>query len=438
VTAQFTDADLGVIEALAPLDVLAVTSISVDPDALSFPNGSTEVFTATATLEDMSQTQDIQFFWASSNESIATVTGGLQVFGTGNIGNVTGQNGGTVTITAGVLNEAMVSGTATAEIVAPVLDQALYATDRSTGINRIMILDTMGGSTHLTDMLTPYTNGFGPVDSHTNNELLVSGFEAGTGFSQIQRIFPNPVGLSAVFTSRSTTPLGDTIDPQALRYRLDGWAYFAMSEGSHTLSRTDPFGSISSIGGPNDPGSNEGFGPTAIAPFGLDLVFSGPWSFDLTQGQTVGFADLIARFDDDANSNKSFVWAGFSFPRLAAPGGDLRILNTSTGALFRFEDTNLDGDHFEIVGTSVETAQDDPNERFPAGFLPMGFDTLNLDHMTGDVITTRIVGIAPQRIMVMRLVDVNANGVYEESEQTVVFDAGAPAGLDIGAVVLKY
>jgi hypothetical protein len=301
-----------------------------------------------------------------------------------------------------------------------------------------MILDTMGGSTLLSTMLTPYTRGFGPVDSHTNNDLLVSGFEFGTGFSQIQRIFSNPVGVSPVFTSASTTPLGDTIDPQALRYRPDGWAYFAMSEGSQTLSRTSPFGSTSSIGGPNDPGTNEGFGPTAIAPFGNDLVFSGPWSFDLTQGQTVGFADLIARFDDGTNANDSFVWAGFSFPRLAAPGGDLRILDIGTGKLFRFEDTNLDGDHFEIVGSSVKTAQDDPGERFPAGSLPSGFDTLNLDHMTGDVITTRIVGIPPQRIMVMRLVDVNANGVYEKSEQTVVFDAGAPAGLDVGAVVLKY
>jgi hypothetical protein len=445
VTAQFTDADLGILQALAPIDVLEVISISVDPVALSFPEGSTEVYAATATLEDASQTQAIQFFWASGNETIATVTGGLQVFGTGNLGFVTGKTLGTVIISAGVLNEAMVSGSADATIVAPLRNVALYATDRSTGSNRIMILDTLGAGTLHASMLTPYTNAFGPVDSHTNNDMLVSGFEAGTGFSQIQRIFSNGA-LSAVFTSNSTTPLGDTIDPHALRYRLDGWAYFAMSEGSSTLARISPAGATSNIGGPNNPGTNEGFGPTAIATFGNDLVFSGPWSFDLSQGQTVGFADLIARFDDGANTNDSFVWAGFAFPRLAAPAGDLRILNVSSGELFRFEDTNMDGDHFEIVGTSVETAQDDPGERFAAGLLPdpllllpSGFDTLNLDQMTGDVITTRIAGTPPQRIIVMRLDDLNADGdVDDAGEQTVVFDAGAPPGLDISEVVLKY
>jgi hypothetical protein len=219
-----------------------------------------------------------------------------------------------------------------------------------------------------------------------------------------------------------------------------------MSEGSSTLARISPGGGTSNIGGPNDPGTNEGFGPTAIAPFGNDLVFSGPWSFDLTQGQTAGFAELIARYDDGSNSNESFVWAGFAFPRLAAPAGDLRILNTSTGELFRFEDTNMDGDHFEIVGVSVQTAQDDPGERFAAGtlpdpvlLLPSGFDTLNLDQMTGDMITTRIAGIPPRRIIVMRLDDLNADGdVDDAGEQTVIFDAGAPPGLDIGEVVLKY
>jgi hypothetical protein len=438
VTAQFTDADLGVMAATATLNVLAIVSIAVDPVSLSFPNGSTEVYTSTATLSDASETQDVEFFWSSSNESIATVTPGQQVFGTSHLGFVRGQSEGTATITASVPNAAMVSGSATATLVAPLRNEELYGADRVTGSNQIVVVDTLGGSQLLATMLAPYTELFGPLDSHTNNDLLVSGFESVTGFSQIQRIFSAGAAV-AVFTSDSTTQQGDTIDPQALRYRPDGWAYFAMSEGQQTLSRIDPAGSISNIGGPSNPGQNEGFGPTGIAPFGNDLVYSGPWSFDLGQGQTVGFAELIARFDDVANSNDSFVWPDFSFPRMAAPGGDLRILDATTGELFRFEDTNLDGDHFEIVGTTLLTAQDDPNERFAAGQLPSGFVTLSLDHQTGDMITTRIVGIAPQRIMVMRLTDLNADGdVDDGGEQTVVFDAGAPPGTDIRAVVLRH
>jgi hypothetical protein len=299
-------------------------------------------------------------------------------------------------------------------------------------------IDTAGGSQTLDAVASPYDGLFGPAASHTTNEVLVAGYELATGFSQIQRIGPTG-GVTPVFTSDTLTSLGDTIDPQVIEYRPDGWAYFAMTEGQQTLSLIDPSGSISNIGGPNDPGTNDGFGPNAIAPFGTDLVYSGPWSFDLAQGQKIGFASLVARYDDTTGDNDSFVWPGFEFPQLAAPGGDLRILDRSTGELFRFSDLNSDGDHYEIVGVSVLNAQDDAGERIAAGLLPSGFNTLTLDPQTGDMITTRIVGKAPQRIIVMRLEDLNADGdVDDAGEQTVVFDAGAPPGTNIQGVRLKY
>ena len=437
VTARFTDATRGEMAAEAILDVLEVVSVDLEPHSLEFPDGSTELFRATAGLEDGTETTDIQFSWSSSNDAVATVTAGSLIFGTGHIGNVTGHAPGTVTITAAAPNAAMVSGTATATLVQPLRNQALYGMDAQGSGIRVVTIETTGGSQLLAALAAPFDGSFGPSASHTTNELLVSGFDPGTSSSHFQRIGPTG-DVTPVFPSVG----GDTIDPQAIEYRPDGWAYFAMFEGQQTLSRIEPSGAISNIGGPRNPGSNEGFGPTAIAAFGNDLVYSGPWSFDLSKGQTVGFADLIARFDDAANSNDSFVWAGFSFPRLAAPGGDLRILDTATGELFRFVDDNDDGDHFEIVGTSVLSAQDDPGERIAAGQLPSGFRTLTLDPSdpsTGDMITTRIVGNVPQRITVMRLRDMNGDGnVDDEGEQTVIFDAGAPPGRDIRGVLLKY
>jgi hypothetical protein len=436
-TSRFTDATLGEMNAFANLQVLEIVSIAVDPEALSFPEGSTEPFRAIATLEDATQTSDVQFSWSSSDDTIATVTGGLLVFGTAHIGNVTGRSQGSATITAAVPNAAMVSGSATATLVEPVRNQLLFGMDDAGSGIRVLTLDLSGGSQLLAPLLAPYTHSFGPAGSHTN-ELLVSGFEAGNGFSQIQRI-DSTGAVVPVFTSDSTSPAGDTTDPQAIRYRSDGWAYFAMSEGQRTLSLISPSGALSNIGGPRDPGMNEGFGPTAIAPFGLDLVYSGPWSFDLSQGQKVGFADLVARYDDASADNDAFIWAGFAFPQLAAPGGDLRILDRNSGELFRFEDENGDGDHFEIVGSSVLSAEDDPGERFAAGQLPSGFRTLTLDPSTGDMISTRIVGNAPQRITVLRAADLNGDGdVDDAGEQTVVFDAGAPPGTNIVDVSLDY
>jgi hypothetical protein len=424
--------------AVGPLDVLRIVSIAVDPVSLSFPEGSTELFYATATLTDASETQGVSFDWSTSNPSVATVSGGSPALGMGHIANVTGHALGSATITASVPNAAMVSGAATATLVPPLRTQLLYGMDDQGSTTRIVTLDATGGAQPLASLSAPYNQSFGPADSHTTNELLVSGFAPGTGFSEIQRISALGV-VTPVFTSDSLTQLGDTIDPLAIAYRPDGWAYFAMTEGSHTLSRISPAGDLSSIGGPKDPGSNEDFGPNAIAPFGNDLVFSGPWSFDLKPG----FADLVARYDDATGKNDSLVSPGFGVPGLAAPGGDLRVLDPETGELFRFVDVNGDGEHFEIVGL---TAQDDPGERFDAGtlpdedlFLPSGFDTLNLDPMTGDMITTRIVGNVPQRIIVLRLDDLNADGdVDDAGEQVVVFDAGAPPGTNIRGVRLKY
>jgi hypothetical protein len=428
-------AALGGMAAVGSLDVLAIVSVAVDPVSLSFPNGSTELFTATATLTDMSETQGIQFDWSTSDASVATVTGGSQVFGTGHIGNVTGQALGSATITASVPNATMASGAATATLVAPVRSQELYGMDDQGSGIRIVTLDTMGGSQVLAALSAPYDDSFGPVASHTSNDLLVSGIDSGSDFSQIQRIgIGPPVDVTAVFTCTSQNclnALGDIIDPQAIEYRPDGWAYFAMSEGDHTLSRISPAGVLSSIGGPSKPGSNEDLGPVAIAPFGNDLVYSGPWSFDLKPG----FVSLVARYDDATGDNDSLVWPGFVLPRLAAPGGDLRILDPATGELFRFVDSDGDGDHFEIVGL---TAEDDVGERIAAGQLPSGFTTLTLDSSTGDMITTRIVGNVPQRIIVMRLEDLNADGNIDAGEQTVIFDAGAPPGTDIQSVRLKY
>ena len=436
VHAKFTDATRGEMTASATLNLVEVVSIAIDPPSLSFPEGSTEPFTATAMLQDGSQTTSIDFAWSSSDAAVATVTGGLQIFGTAHIGNVTGQALGTATVSASVINGSVVTGTATATLVPPFRNQELFGLDQQPSGNRVVAIDNLGGSQLVAVMLPPYDDLFCSASSHTTNELLVGGFELSTGFSEIQRISPAGA-VTAEFTSTSTTPLGDTIDVQAIRYRPDGVAWFAMSENSDRFDTLDAAGNSTKIGGPQ---GNDGFGPTSIAPFGNDLVYSGPWTFELThQGSVVGFADLVARYDDVANDNDDFAKIGVTFPRLAAPGGDLRILDGSTGELFRFVDLNSDGDHYFIQGTTVQTAQDDPGERIPAGQLPDGFNTLRLDPLTGDMITTRIVGTAPQHITVMRLEDLNSDDdVDDVGEQTVVFDAGAPPGTDIQGVLLKY
>jgi hypothetical protein len=323
---------------------------------------------------------------------------------------------------------------ATVTLVGAMRDQALYGMDASGAGLRVVTLGTDGSSQQLAPLAAPYTRSFGPSASHTTNEVLVSGFAPSTGLSQIQRI--SPTGLvTPVFTPAEPPAGGDTIDPLAIAYRSDGWAYFAMSDGQETLSLLDPQGDISNIGGPSGPGANEGFGPTAIAPSGLDVVYSGPWSFDLSKGQSFGSANLVARFQEP-RTNEAFVWPGFSFPRLAAPNGDLHILDPATGDLFRFVDVDGDGDHFDIIDL---TAQDDPDERVSVGQLDPGFVTLTLDPMTQDMIATRIVGNVPQRITVMAIRNLNGDGDLEDAgEKTILFDAGAPAGTDIRAVKLKY
>jgi hypothetical protein len=440
VHASFTDATLGPMTASATLDVLDVISVEVDPPSLSFPEGSTEPFTATATLEGGAQTQSIDFAWSSSNDSVATVAGGSQLFGTAHIGNVTGQALGSATISASAVGGAVVTGTTNVTLVAPFRNQELFGLDEQPSGNQVVEIDNLGGSQLVAVMLPPYDDQFCSASSHTTNELLVGGFEMSTGFSEIQRISPAGV-VTAEFTSTSTTPQGDTIDVLAIRYRPDGVAYFSMSEGQDTLDELDPAGVILTprIGGPS---GNDGTGPRSIAPFGNDLVYSAPWGFEFTHsGDTAGFADLIARFDDATNDNDAIAVVGVTFPRLAAPGGDLRVLDGSTGELFRFDDLNSDGDHYFIMGagTATQSAEDDPGERIAAGQLPVGFNTLRLDPLTGDMIATRIVGTAPQHITVMRLVDLNSDGdVDDAGEQTVVFDAGAPPGTDIQGVLIKY
>jgi len=177
------------------------------------------------------------------------------------------------------------------------------------------------------------------------------------------------------------------------------------------------------------------------------LVFSGPWGEELLgKGNKVeGYAELVARYTSGSpGSNQFFARTGVTRPRLVAPGGNLWVLDASTGQLFRFADLNGDGNHFQIQSTTVggetlQTAVDDPGERILIGQLPLGFDQLQLDLATGDVIATRIVGSVPQRITVMRVADRNGDGdVNDSGEQTVVFDAGAPAGTDAADVLLKY
>jgi len=112
--------------------------------------------------------------------------------------------------------------------------------------------------------------------------------------------------------------------------------------------------------------------------------------------------------------------------------------------LFRFEDLNSDGDHYRIETTSVggqtiQTAVDDPGERVLAGHLPAGFDQLQLDLVTGEILATRIVGSVPQRITVLRVADLTGDGdVDDAGEQRIVFDAGAPEGTDTVSALSKY
>jgi hypothetical protein len=175
------------------------------------------------------------------------------------------------------------------------------------------------------------------------------------------------------------------------------------------------------------------------------VVYSAPWTFEYTQGgNVVGSAALVARFDDAGNDNDPIARVGVLSPQLAAPGGNLRILDGATGAMFRFVDLNGDGNHYfvqttTVNGNTVKNAVDDPGERLPAGQLPSGFATLRVDSATGDMITTRIVGTVPQHIGVMRLRDLNSDGdVNDSGEQTLVFDAGAPPGTNIVDVTLRY
>lgn len=440
VQARFTDAALGEMSAVAPLDVLDVVAIAVAPATLSFPRGASEPLQAMATLEDASQTSAINFAWSSANNSIATVSGGSPSLGQSDVGNVTGNALGTTSISASTVVGPPVSGSMQVTLVPALRNQLLFGFDQQSSQIQVVSINTGGMSQFEAAMLPPYDDRFGPVDSHTSNEILVTGLQLSTFFSQIQRI-DVARNVLAQFTSDSTTPDGDTIDVEAIRYRPNGAAYFAMSEGQHTLSRLEPTGSISAIGGPS---GNDGFGPTAIAPFGTDVVYSAPWLFELTaQGNVVGIADLVARFGP-GSSNDPVARVGFFSPQLAAPGGSPRMLNPVTGEMFRFVDLNGDGNHYFIQtttvnGNTVKNAVDDPGERLPAGQLPAGFDTLRVDSATGDMITTRIVGTAPQHISVMKLRDLNSDGdVNDSGEQTLVFDAGAPPGTNIVDVALKY
>jgi len=437
--ARFTDAVLGEVTATTFLDVLEVVSVAVSPANLSFPVGSTEPLVATATLEGGAQTTRIPFNWWTSDETIATVVAG-SVLGTAN---VAGQDLGAATITAFTASGPVVTGTMQAIGVAPLRSQELFELDQKSAGNRVISIDTTGNTQFVATMLAPYDDRFCSSSSHDANEILVGGFELSTGFSEIQRI--DSVGnVTDVYTSTTVTQIGDTIDVQAIRYRPDGQAYFAMSEGQHAFTRIDQSGGLFPIGGPN---GNDGFGPIAIAPFGNNLAYSGPWGVELLgQGNKVqGFAELVARYSSASPASNEFIaMTGVSLPRLVAPDGDLWVLDGGTGALFRFEDLNGDGDHYfilteSVAGNIVQSAVDDPGERISAGQLPVGFNQLQLDFGTGDIIATRVVGTAPQRITVMRVADLNSDGdVDDAGEQEIVFDAGAPPGTDAADALLKY
>jgi len=436
VRARFTDAALGDVATAAELDILEVTSIALNPGNLLLPESSTEPLVATATLEGGAQTSRVKFRWSSSDDAVASVAA-TSVLGTSN---VTAHTLGTASIAASTETGPVVTGVIDATGVAPLRDQDLFGLDRAPDASRIVTVDTTGSAQFLASMPPPYNDQFSPSSSYDTNETMVGSFDSSTGFSQIQRI-SSAGNVLAVFTSTTVTQLGDTIDVQAIRYRPDGQAYFSMSEGQNAFTRVSQTGGLSSIGGPS---GNDGYGPLAIAPYGNNLVYSGPWGEELLgKGNKLeGYAQLVARYT--TGSNQFFARTGVTRPRLVAPGGNLWVLDASTGELFRFADLNGDGNHFEIQtttvgGETIQTAVDDPGERILAGQLPMGFDQLQLDLVTGDVIATRIVGSAPQRITVMRVADRNGDGdVNDAGEQTVVFDAGAPAGTDTVGALLKY
>jgi hypothetical protein len=441
IQARFTDAALGEMSTVAPLDVFDVVAIAVEPATLAFPVGASEPVRATATLANGSQTSAIDFAWSSSDDAIATVSGGSPLLGQSHVGNVTGWASGTATISAATVMGPPVSGSMQVSLVPPLRNRSLFGFDQQSSLIEVISIDKSGIGRFHAAMLAPYDDRFGPADSHASDEILVTGIQSSTFFSQIQRIGVTASVLPQ-FTSDSTTPDGDTIDVEAIRYRPDGAAYFAMSEGQHLLSRIAPNGSISAIGGPS---GNAGFGPSAVAPAGSNVVYSAPWLFELTyRGKVVGIADLVARFDDTASSNEPIARVGFLSPQLAAPGGNLWMLNATTGEMFRFVDLNGDGNHYFIQttivgGQTVMNAMDDPGERLLAGQLPLGFDTLRLDPETGDMFASRIAGTSPQHVSVMRLRDLNSDGdVNDSGERMLVFDAGAPLGTNLVDVTLKY
>jgi len=436
--ASFTDAAIGEVVATTELDVLEVTSVAVSPANVTLPDESTEPLLATATLEDGSQSTRIPFLWQTSDAAVATVVAGSAP----GSANMTAQGLGTATITAVTTTGPVVAGDALATVVSPLRSVDLFGMNQQASGNQVVTIDTAGIAQLHAAVLPPYDDEFGSSSSHDTNELMISGFQSSTGFSEIQRI--DPVGnASAVFTSTDVTSLGDTIDVQAIRYRPDGQAYFAMSEGQYTLGLIDQLGVLSKLGGPS---GNDGFGPISIAPAqnGIPLAYSGPWGVELLgQGNEVqGFADLVARYvPGPPSSNVFMAVSGVSQPQIVAPHGELWILDVATGELFRFDDLNSDGNYYEIettviMGQTIQTALDDPGERILAGQLPLGFSRLRIDFATQDIIATRVVGTAPQRITMMRVADLNSDGdVDDPGEQTIVFDAGAPAASDIRDVL---
>jgi hypothetical protein len=411
--------------------VLGVTSIAIDPPLLDLPLGASDVLQATATLEDGSPSTAVPFAWSSSEPTTVSVPAG---------GIVRGNTFGSATITAIADN---VSASADVTVVPPLRALSFFGLDvlpPSVDDSGFVVLDTLGGAPAHAALLGPYF--MEEPDSNGLNELVVSGLEATT----FQTAFQTVDATGAVTLAHVITDANDFVTD--LRLQDDGTIYAAADDGRYGFSRISTAGQATHIGAPS---GSTGFGEGTLALAGADVVYTGPWDYEYSQGPTViGTASLVGLYDAAQSGQQQHVpvavatW-GTAADSMVAPGGVLHAIDGPSGVVYRFVDLDGDGDHFFLqdsvdeFGNPVREALDDPGEREVFANLPLALaGTLRADLTTGALFAARVTGVDPKRVRVLKLVDLNGDGDADDAgEQVVVFDAAAPAGTSIGGVDLK-
>ncbi len=431
-TSRITSATRGELSATATVTVLGVTSIAIDPPLLDLPQDASDVLQATATLEDGSPSTAVPFAWSSSEPTTVSVNAAP-----GGHGIVVGNAFGSATITASADN---VSAFADVTVVPPLRALSFFGLDvlpPSVDDSRFVVLDTLGGAQAHATLLEPYF--MEETDSNGLNELVVSGLEATT----FQTAFQTVDATGAVTLAHVIMDANDFVTD--LRLQDDGTIYAAADDGRYVFSRLSTAGQVTHIGAPS---GSTGFGEGTLGLAGADVVYTGPWDYEYSQGPTViGTASLVGLYDAAQSAQLQHVpvavatW-GTAADSMVAPGGLLHAIDGPSGVVYRFVDLDGDGDHFFLqdsvdeFGNPVREALDDPGEREVFANLPLA-DTLRADLTTGALFAVRVTGVDPKWVRVLKLVDLNGDGDADDAgEQVVVFDAAAPAGTSIGGVDL--